>query len=467
MSTHVLLLADDSSDCEALERALVEDGHEVMVMARLPGYDFEAVLYVAYTTAEFLMEQIRSAATDDSRILAIVDAWRMDFIEPTAKEIRQLQKLAEAVPTIMLTGRPWAATVAAEELGLVALVRKPVELEQLRELVARSDELLRSWEQGDPRQVWRIGGDAAKEFARHDGSVAGVAFAPDGAALASISGDGMVRLWSIADGAALQKLGPFPIHDFAFSPDGQSLGASGSDGVCRIWSVASGDMIRSLEEPNNPYRITFASSRIAFSPDGQTVATYFCMRPIHVWQLTDGALLHSVVPALDTDIVFSPDGRALVMNWISGGVAFWPIPPAAGLEVLDIRDVSAFALSPDGQVLATVKSESRDSNDVQLWDVRTFGLAVACAPSRIARVPEFARCFRPMARSSLPGAATTPSGCGEWMTKPSSAFSSWNLQAAWRSHRSPRPWHSGAAMGGSISGMWGETSSPAMAGDSE
>jgi DNA-binding response OmpR family regulator len=54
------------------------------------------------------------------------------------EERAQVAQLAEAVPTILLSGRAWAGEDVASELGLVAVVRKPFALDGLCRLVAQT-----------------------------------------------------------------------------------------------------------------------------------------------------------------------------------------------------------------------------------------------------------------------------------------------------------------------------------------
>jgi WD40 repeat protein len=66
-----------------------------------------------------------------------------------------------------------------------------------------------------------------------------VAFSPDGALLASVGGDGGLRLWDVAAAAPLAAL---PAHRLGatgavFSPDGTMIATGGLDGVVRIWSA--------------------------------------------------------------------------------------------------------------------------------------------------------------------------------------------------------------------------------------
>jgi WD40 repeat protein len=66
---------------------------------------------------------------------------------------------------------------------------------------------------------------------------------PDGATLATASGDQTVRLWDVATGAA--RGGPLVGHKgliraVAFSPDGKLLASAGEDDTIRLWDVQTG-----------------------------------------------------------------------------------------------------------------------------------------------------------------------------------------------------------------------------------
>jgi DNA-binding NarL/FixJ family response regulator len=112
----VLLLEDDLSTRELLTLVLAEEGVQARVCES--------------------PEQAIQAARDLAAPLLIADFWGSSHQILSPHERAQIRHLAEAVPTIMLTARAWAAGDVAADLGLVALVRKPFEIDEIRVVVA-------------------------------------------------------------------------------------------------------------------------------------------------------------------------------------------------------------------------------------------------------------------------------------------------------------------------------------------
>jgi CheY-like chemotaxis protein len=82
------------------------------------------------------------AADDWPGAVVVADFWGESDQALDAEERAQVAYLAMTAPTILLSGHPWASEAMAEELGLVAVVRKPFSLSELCLCVTQT---LRDW----------------------------------------------------------------------------------------------------------------------------------------------------------------------------------------------------------------------------------------------------------------------------------------------------------------------------------
>ncbi|MCY4567163.1 MAG: T9SS type A sorting domain-containing protein [Candidatus Poribacteria bacterium] len=108
------------------------------------------------------------------------------------------------------------------------------------------------------------------------GSIAKIAYSPDGTRLAVASSIG-VWIYDAQTGQELDLL-PGSAYDVAFSPDGQTQ-ASADGGEIRLWDVNTGRHIHTLEH-------TDAVWGVAFSPDGSTLASGSSDGTVLLWDTT-------------------------------------------------------------------------------------------------------------------------------------------------------------------------------------
>ena len=114
----VLLLEDDPIIRDMVEAILSDDGHSVRVCG-----SFAQLLDVAAMTPH---------------AVALADFWGMSHQTLSGDERGQVERLARTVPTILVTGRGWATDEAAHELGALAVVPKPCDVDHLSDLVTSS-----------------------------------------------------------------------------------------------------------------------------------------------------------------------------------------------------------------------------------------------------------------------------------------------------------------------------------------
>jgi WD40 repeat protein len=109
----------------------------------------------------------------------------------------------------------------------------------------------------------------SKSFKGHEGAVTGVLFTLDSAGLLSIGMmDRTVRLWNVADGKEMKKMGPTPddLYGIAFSRDGKTLATCGYGGNLIAWNTAEG-------KPAWTHKLPYVTYCLAFTPDGKSIVT--------------------------------------------------------------------------------------------------------------------------------------------------------------------------------------------------
>jgi DNA-binding response OmpR family regulator len=107
----VLLLEDDAALCGVLHDLLIDEG-------------FEAVVCESY-------RHLLQYAEEGSGDLCIADFWGTAHLMLDEAQRMEILRLAAAAPLILLTGRTWATELRAGDLGAVAIVRKPFDVDVL------------------------------------------------------------------------------------------------------------------------------------------------------------------------------------------------------------------------------------------------------------------------------------------------------------------------------------------------
>ena len=175
--------------------------------------------------------------------------------------------------------------------------------------------------------VWNMSsGNVSDSITVFKNQPSSVVLSPDGARLASISFDPVLRLWDVTTGACM---GEWKGHTrgiiaVAFSPDGARLATASLDQTVRIWDVASGTSTVAVGH-------TGAVCSVTFTTDGKWLASGSSDRTVRIWE-TESAMLVSTLEghgAEVTTVKFSLDGAWLATASEDKKMRIWKRSPLA------------------------------------------------------------------------------------------------------------------------------------------
>ena len=199
-----------------------------------------------------------------------------------------------------------------------------------------------------------------------------VAFSRDGTLLASRGWwqdpPHSIKLWDIASRTLRATLQGHTdqINALAFSPDGALLasgsgnGQLGDDGV-KLWDVARRTEIATIKVPGA------GVWSVAFSHDGSTLAWGAAFGGVTLWDVANRKEI-AFVEKGRPPVAFSPAGAILFFNSGGGAIMLWDVAIRREIVTLagESPDVYSISISPDGTMLA---AGSWWAGTVTLWDV--------------------------------------------------------------------------------------------------
>jgi WD40 repeat protein len=227
---------------------------------------------------------------------------------------------------------------------------------------------------------------------RVDRGTDGVSISADGKLLAT-AGDHGVKLWNLATGATLGRIGgASSVGDVAFSPrqpvvalvlEGYGAGAPvKGGGNAEIWDVKRRVRIATLQLDRKPSSGFALGYTVAFSADGRTLATAGLDPLVHLWDVGTGKLIREFEQDLGNAVwalEFSRDGKMLA---VSGGdsASLWDVATGAqiGPKLAAGSRESTLDLAPDGRRLLITSGNGQGAIwtiDPESWPERACAIA--------------------------------------------------------------------------------------------
>ncbi|MFF3691471.1 NB-ARC domain-containing protein [Streptomyces sp. NPDC002187] len=224
----------------------------------------------------------------------------------------------------------------------------------------------------------------------HTDEVSSVAISPDGTWMATVGGDGDVRIWERGTGSCTAVLtGNIGlVKSVAISPDGTWLATAGHGRTVRIWDRATGSCTATLTGHTRPV------NAVAISPDGTWLASAGHGRALRIWDRATGSCTAILTGHTDRvqSVAISPDGTWLATAGDDQTVRIWDRETETCTSVLigHTDRVLSVAIAPDGTWLATTTAS--DDQAVRIWHRDTgsctailtghtsWGLSVAISP---------------------------------------------------------------------------------------
>ncbi len=222
-----------------------------------------------------------------------------------------------------------------------------------------SDGTLRIWDASGGETLLKIANPEPDRIFAH----VALAASPDGTKIAAGCYNGIIREFSLSDGALLRKLEGHSgyIHALQYCDDGRRLLSSADDGTVRVWSAESAAPLAVLQGHRGGV-LTAALSR-----DGTQVATGGRDETVRIWDLAKAEELRKLEGHRGwvTGVGFA-DASALVSGGLDEHIIRWDT--TSGKPIAELNQgarVESLVLSADG----TRAYASGSDRAIVAWDL--------------------------------------------------------------------------------------------------
>jgi WD40 repeat protein len=217
-------------------------------------------------------------------------------------------------------------------------------------------------------RLWRVADGKLIRTIRVHGKALpeGGAIDPTGRLIVIVGQDRFARMYSIKTGLLTRLLEQEAlVHCAAFSPDGSRIITCGHEGVVRVWSRV-GRLVRQLRWPEAGQAINDG----VFSPDGTLVAAAVRDGTARVWDVKTGERISAMFGHFNavTKVAFNPRGDAIVTGSSDNRARTWlttgkPVSIFTG----HTGAINSVAFSPDSRSVVT----AGEDGTARVWDSGT------------------------------------------------------------------------------------------------
>ena len=273
------------------------------------------------------------------------------------------------------------ATLSGHQNTVKTLAFSPTQNGQLAS--GSSDGTLRFWDT-------KTGKELSVFTSGHIEYIEAIAFSKNNTKLSSAASDGTVQIWDVNTKKKLPSslLPHFDSNSaLALSQDATLFVCNGQDNIVRsrvggtskhtrfhsntrVSSLPTGDELRSFPH---------ASVELAISPDNKFLAAVIYHDQIfQLWEVNSGAKLFSfgIDLSLSEKLKFSANSKYLFIYEDMNHTQLLHIPTLKKIDIPIVKEIEAFAFSPDSTTIAVISLNTRGIRVLSLWGITPTGIEI-------------------------------------------------------------------------------------------